>query len=180
MRMKTNYAVILAVLVLTACDEPRQSFRTSGPQGRPADLPVPPHEEIGPEVVEKGKVLDVAFRLGSATTTTTTTPGYNKTISQSQWDDPLGMHSKKIDVPPTHSTSTVTIQDQFAVVFECQHGKFIIESLGKESTAGLLWKKLKQGDSVDIRYKEVYYVVPAEESRKLRRFEFIDADRTKE
>lgn len=175
-----RYAIILAAVVLVACDEPRQSFRSSGPQGRPADLPPPPHEEVGPELVEKGKVLEIAFRLGSSTTTTTVTPGYNKTIAQSQWDDPWGMHSKRVDVPATNSTSTVTVQDHFAVVFECQHGKFIIESLGKESTAGLLWKKLKQNDPVDIRYKEVYYVVPADESRKLRRFEFIDANVAKE
>lgn len=172
-----KYLCLAAALVLASCDESPRSARISGPQGRPADLP---HEEIGPELVEKGKVLEVAFRLGSSTTTTTSTPGYKGTIAKSTWDDPLGMHNKTIEVPSSNSSTTVTVQDQFAVVFECQHGKFIIESLGKESTAGLLWKKLKQGDPVNIRYKEVYYVTPADESRKLRRFEFVDADAVKE
>ena len=175
-----KYLCLAAVLLIVSCDEPRHP-RLSGPQGRPADLPPPPYEETGPELVEKGKVLEVAFRLGSATTTTTTSPGYNKTIAQSAWDDPWGMHSKRVEVPATNSASTVVVEDQFAVVFECDHKvKFIIESLGKESKAGLLWKKLKQGDTVDIRYKEVIKVIPTpekiSETRKVIRYEFIDAD----
>jgi hypothetical protein len=171
-----KYLCLAAALLLASCDEPRRS-RVSGPQGRPADLP---YEDVGPELVEKGKVLEVAFRLGSSTTTTSVTPGYNKTIAKSKWDDPWGMHDKTIEIPPTHSSSTVTVEDQFAVVFECQHGKFIIESLGRESRAALLWKKLKQGDSVNIRYKEVFRVVPDSRERKLVKIEFIDADAIKE
>lgn len=175
-----RYLCLAAALLIVSCDEPPRP-RMSGPQGRAADLPRPPYEDVGPELVEKGKVLEIAFRLGSSTTTTSVTPGYNKTIAKSAWDDPLGMHSKTVEVPPTNSTSTVTVQDQFAIVFECDHKvKFIIESLGRESRAGLLWKKLKQGDPVNIRYKEVFYVIPATEERKLRRYEFIDADVARE
>ena len=174
-----NFVIVFGALFLVSCDEsPRH--RASGPQ-RDAKLPPPPHEEVGPEVVEAGKVLEVAFRLGSTTTSNSDTPGYNKTISKSWIDDPLGMHNKKVEVPGTKTTNTVKVEDQFAIVFECQHGKFLIEDLGRDSRAGKLWKKLKQGDKVKIRYKEVFYVVPADGTKKsLERFEFVDADPVKE
>lgn len=156
--------------LLAACDAGENHPRLT------AQLPPPPHQESGPEVTEKGKVLETAFRLGSSTTTTTQAPGYNKTISKSWVDDPLGMHNKTVEVPTTRSSTTVTVEDQFAVVFECQHGKFLIESLGKESVAHKLWMKLKQGDPVTIRYKEVYRVVPANNTRELVKYEFVDAD----
>ncbi len=108
------------------------------------------------------------------------TPGYNKTIAKSALDDPFGLHSKTVEVPATQSRNTVTVEDQFAVVFECQHGKFVIESLGQESKAGFLWKKLKQGDSVEIRYNEVFRVVPATGDRKMVRYEFVDANVVRE
>lgn len=158
---------LLLVLILVACDETPRAPRLT------AQLPPPPHEETGPEVVEKGKVVEVFYQPG--TTTTTSTPGHTAVINKSDWDDPLGMHRKTMVVPST--STTVTVADQFAVAFECQHGKFLIEDRGKESRAGQLWKKLKKDDQVNIRYKEVFYVVPAEESRKkLDRYEFIDAD----
>lgn len=166
---------LFTTLLLVSCDEPRPTrYKASGPQR--VDLPPPPHEEVGPEVTETGKVLEIAFRLGSTTTTSSETPGRNKTISKSFLDDPLGLHGMTVNEPATRTSNTVTVTDQFAVVFECQHGKFLIEDLGRESRAGKLWKKLKQGDKVKILYKEVYYVVPAEGTKELRRFEFIDAD----
>ena len=172
--MKISIVLVLALLAVS-CDEPRPTrYRMSGPQN--AELPPPPHEETGPEVTESGKVLEIAFRLGSTVTTSSEMPGHVKTIAQSGWDDPLGMHTKTISVPAIRGSNTVKVEDQFAVVFECQHGKFLIEDLGRDSRAGNLWKKLKQGDSVKIRYKEVYYVVPAEGTKKLHRFEFVDAD----
>jgi hypothetical protein len=173
-----KYVSLFAVLLLASCDEAPRG-RVSGPQGRAAELPVPPHEETGPEMVESGRVQEVAYRMGSSTTTTSGTPGHEMTITKSWIDDPMGLHNKTVTVPATNSTSTVTIQDQFAVVFECQHGKFLIESLGKESRAAQLWKKLKQGNEVKIRYKEVFYVVPATSRRELVRYEFVDADVSK-
>lgn len=170
--------VLFTAALLVSCDEQPRHYKASGPQN--AELPPPPHEEVGPEVTESGKVIEVVFRLGSTTTTNNETPGYQGTISKSTWDDPLGFHNKTISVPAARATSTVKVEDQFAVAFECQHGKFLIEDLGKDSRAGNLWKKLKQGDKVKIVYKEVYYVVPADGTKKLRRFEFIDADPVKD
>ena len=37
----------------------------------------------------------------------------------------------------------------YAVVFECQHGKFIVENEA-------VWRYLKQGDHVLVNYREVY------------------------
>jgi len=169
--------MLFGALLLVSCDE-SPSYRASGPQR--AELPPPPHEEAGPEVTETGKVQEIAFRLGSTTTTSSEMPGYHKTISKSFIDDPLGLHEKKVTVPTVRGSNTVKVEDQFAIVFECQHGKFLIEDLGRDSRAGNLWKKLKQDDKVKIRYKEIYYVVPADGTKKLRRFEFIDADAVKD
>lgn len=177
--MKT-LIVLVGVLLLVSCDDSTKPYRASGPQ-RDANLPGPPREEVGSEVVEAGKVLEVSFRMGSTTTSSSDTPGYNKTISKSFIDDPLGLHNKKVEVPGSRTTNTVKVEDQFAIVFECQHGKFLIEDLGKDSRAAKLWKKLKQGDNVKIRYKEIFMVVPAEGTkRSLGRFEFVDADPVKE
>lgn len=175
--MKISIALVM-MLLLVSCDEsPR--YRASGPQ-RDAQLPPPPHEEAGPELTEDGKVQEIAFRLGSTTTTSSETPGVSGTISKSWIDDPLGLHDKKVSMPASRTTNTTKVEDQFAVVFECQHGKFLIEDLGRDSRAGSLWKKLKQGDKVKIQYKEVYYVVPADGTKKLHRFEFIDANAVKD
>lgn len=163
----------IGIVFLAACGDGEDHPRLT------AQLPPPPHEESGPELTETGKVVETAFRLGSSTTTTSEAPGYNKTISKSWVDDPLGMHNKTVEIPATHSSTTVLVEDQFAVVFECQHGRFLIESLGKESVAHKLWMKLKQGDSVTIRYKEVYRVVPANNIRELVKYEFVAADPAK-
>lgn len=166
--MKNMGWLLAFVLVSCDADVPQQS--------RPAQPPPPSaHDEVSSELTEKGKVLEIAFRLGSSTTTTSVTPGYNKTISKSFIDDPIGLHDKKVVVPPTHSSSTVKVEDQFAIVFECQHGKFLIESLGQESVGHMLWKKLKQGDEVTIQYKERYTVFPSGE-KKLVKYEFVDAN----
>ncbi len=166
-----KYAALVAALFFASCD-------TDPVVQRPhAELPAPPHNETGPELTEKGRVIEIAFRLGSSTTTTSQTPGYQKTIAKSAWDDPLGMHSRTVDVPSTRSSNTVTVQDQFAVVLECQHGKFVIESLGQDSVAGALWKKLKQDDRVIIRYSEVYHVTPATNERTLVKYAFVDANK---
>lgn len=161
---------LFAALLLVSCDSESRPARPT------VALPAHPYEEAGPELQEQGRVLQTTFLMGSSTSTTTQTPRYNKTIAKSGWDDPLGMHNKTIEVPSTNSTTSVITQDQFAVVFECQHGKFVIESLGKESVAHKLWMKLKEGSAVTIRYKEVFRVVPATNERKLSKYDFIDAD----
>lgn len=163
----------ILILLLVSCDDkrPQRAYSYTPP-------PPGPHEETSPELEENGKVLEIAFRMGSSVTTSSETPRYTKTIAKSVWDDPWGLHNRTINVPSTQSSSTVTVQDQFAVVFECQQHqkKFIIESLGKESIAGKLWQKLKQGDPVKIRYREIYRVYPDDQQKDLIKYDFIDAN----
>jgi hypothetical protein len=64
-----------------------------------------------------------------------------------------------------HSGS-VNLPEKYAVVFKCQHGKFIIEEEGKsaqekngkEISTRELWEKLSKGDTVDVTYREIYDV----------------------
>lgn len=74
--------------------------------------------------------------------------------------------------------SSVEIPEKFAVVFKCQHGKFIVER--KE-----VYKKLKgqDGKAVDVSYTEVYRTTYKKQDdgkehvikRVLIKYHFIDA-----
>lgn len=50
-------------------------------------------------------------------------------------------------------TST-SIPARYAVVFRCEHGKFIIDGSNGES----LYKRFSAGDHVTVRYREVFEV----------------------
>lgn len=80
-----------------------------------------------------------------------------------------------------HPSRTTHISAVYAIVFECQHGTFDIDD--RED----IWKKLHEGDSVVISYREVYrthvhYVDPdnkpdlTEETKELIDLEFVDAN----
>ena len=83
--------------------------------------------------------------------------------------------------------TSVDIPARYAVVFQCQHGKFIIQD--DQVKAKELWGRLKSGQHVTVRYKEVYreeFQVTADwrdrqqskklTARKLQRYSFIDAN----
>ncbi len=61
----------------------------------------------------------------------------------------------------------VDTQESFAVVFKCQHGKFIVKRKD-------IWEKLKSGDNVTVKYREVYRVVEGSKP-VLTDYDFIDA-----
>ncbi len=80
--------------------------------------------------------------------------------------------------------TSVTIPEKYAVVFKCQHGKFIIE--GEDQRHKDLWGRFDQGDSVRVSYKEMYqseyHHFPSKSQkqdslvkRTLVDFDFIDA-----
>ncbi len=50
--------------------------------------------------------------------------------------------------------TSVNIPEKYAVVFKCQHGKFIIEGSNKKYKD--LWERLNEGDSVRVNYREMY------------------------
>ena len=52
--------------------------------------------------------------------------------------------------------TSVSISEKYAVVFECQHGKFIVES-EKDGDGYKLWQRLKEGQQVTVSYREMYW-----------------------
>lgn len=80
----------------------------------------------------------------------------------------------------------IHVPEKYAVVFQCQHGKFIIQD--DQAKAKELWSRLKDGQKVTVRYNEVYEEVYAIQTtwwgkelyrelvaRKLLKYHFIDA-----
>lgn len=49
---------------------------------------------------------------------------------------------------------SVRIPEKYAVVFQCDHGKFISEGTDQRHKA--LWEKLSEGQAVDVTYREQY------------------------
>ena len=72
------------------------------------------------------------------------------------------------------TTVSVTIPEKYAVVFRCQHGKFIVE--GTDQRHKDLWSKFTGGEKVDVSYKEVYkkYYHVVDKERSLIKTELID------
>lgn len=74
------------------------------------------------------------------------------------------------------ATVSVDISEKYAVVFQCQHGKFIIESDQKKTKD--LWNRLKEGQKVTVYYREVYKNI-YEDSKMIEshlvKYQFLDA-----
>lgn len=62
--------------------------------------------------------------------------------------------------------TSIDIPEVYAVVFKCQHGKFIVKRKD-------MWDKLQKGDKVIVQYREEYRVTDKE--RILNKYDFIDA-----
>lgn len=112
--------------------------------------------ETSEELVEEAEVVQVIYQ-----------PSQTSSSSGTSMD---------LDLKVKFHNHTITSPDKFAVVFKCQHGKFVIEDEGKGSRAERLWKKLAQGDKVSIRYKEVNTTWP-DGRRELQKYEFLDAEK---
>ena len=109
-----------------------------------------------PERTETGSVYDTAFvpkGHGSGTAV-----GYN-----------TGKNSGV-----TISPVSVDIPERFAVVFKCEHGKFVID--GEKGRK--LYQKLEKGDRVEIRYREVIRVTSTETN--IVDLDFLDANKIPE
>ncbi len=52
-----------------------------------------------------------------------------------------------------HSVS-INVPELYAVVFKCQHGKFVIE--GDDQRHKNLWERFSENDEVDVSYREIY------------------------
>ena len=60
--------------------------------------------------------------------------------------------SPQIDSGP--QVTSIDVPENYAIVFECQHGKFVSEGINQRHKD--LWSRLKEGQEVDITYKETY------------------------
>ena len=79
--------------------------------------------------------------------------------------------------------TSIDMSEEYAVVFECQHGKFVSE--GSDQRHKDLWSRLKEGQEVDVTYKEIYRTTYEEDKdgdgekdlveRVLTGFDFLDA-----
>lgn len=93
------------------------------------------HKEYSEVKHEDAQVVDVVYapeRHGSDIA-----PSVGMT---SGGDLAMGITSVSVDIP-----------EEYAVVFKCQHGKFIEKRKGKD-----LWKRLQEGQEVDVSYREIY------------------------
>jgi len=79
------------------------------------------------------------------------------------------------------SIDTDEIPEKYAVIFNCQHGEFIIQ--GIQDGYKSFYERLEEGDGVDVLYREVYRAVydrsKAEEElleKRLVKYDFIDAE----
>lgn len=85
-----------------------------------------------------------------------------------------------IDADGNFSIDTVSVHmpERYAVVFKCQHGKFIIANTNK---AKELYHRLSRNQKVDITYTEITKItkdksgVEEQEIKQLHDFDFIDA-----
>lgn len=72
--------------------------------------------------------------------------------------------------------TSVSVKQKYVVIFQCQHGKFIIEE--NQQNAERLWKKLKKDQVVTVKYKDIYEVTYQDDKpvkRVLKDFDFLDA-----
>lgn len=70
---------------------------------------------------------------------------------------------------------SVDIEPRYAVVFECQHGRFVVES--NQDKARRLYTGLHLSDRVTVRYREVFSTEKGG-ARHLKGYDFIDAVKT--
>lgn len=65
----------------------------------------------------------------------------------------VGMSTSGNMVVTTTNISTNAI---YGIVFECEHGKFVVE--GSRDKHKALWQQLKRGQKVIVKYTEIYRV----------------------
>jgi hypothetical protein len=115
---------------------------------------------------EDARVVDVAYtpsRHGS---------GAGPTFGMTSEGDPsIGLAVTSVDIP-----------EKYAIVFKCQHGKFIVE--GEDDWHKGLWNRLQEGENVDVAYQEMYESTYKDTNkdgkkelleRKLVKYHFLDA-----
>lgn len=110
-----------------------------------------PKRENGPALTEQGEIYDTLF----------VPSGHGRQMA-------TGFNLGKgggVTIAPIN----VTIPERYAIVFKCQHGKFVIDGdQGKE-----LYERFSKGEQVTIFYNEVFRIT--KESTNMVDLHFIDA-----
>lgn len=76
---------------------------------------------------------------------------------------------------PVTRPTIVTVPPKYAIIFQCPHGKFVIDS---QENGERLWRKLTPGQRVVIHYREIFKVKYDDGKclyRNLCGYDFIDA-----
>lgn len=71
---------------------------------------------------------------------------------------------------------SVDLPERYAVVFQCQHGKFIVES--NQEKAKALYHRLSRDQKVVVSYREIYgftKISGTNSPKNFVKFEFVDA-----
>lgn len=120
-----------------------------------------PKTEYGPTLTEEGEIYDTAY----------VPAGHGS-------DTAVGFNTGKgggVTITPV----SIDIPERYAVVFKCQHGKFVIAG---EKAKGL-YQRFERGDKCTIEYREVIRVEMKdgrEASRRVYDLDFLDAKKHQE
>lgn len=119
-----------------------------------------PRTEYSPMLTEPGEIYDTAYVPAGHGHDTAI--GYN-----------LG-EGGGLTITPVD----VEIPERYAVIFKCQHGKFVIDG----HKAKRLYERFDRGDKVTIQYREIIRVVTRDgvESRSVVDLDFLDAVKREE
>ena len=115
-----------------------------------------PEWQNGPEITEPGEVYDTCF------------------VPKGHGSDVAIGYSMAGKGGVTVTPVDIDIPARYAIVFKCQHGKFVIDGERGER----LYKKLSKGDHVTIRYCECFEVDGGKTNAA--DLHFIDADVVKQ
>lgn len=107
--------------------------------------------EFGPELTEPATVVDTCYVPAGH--------GSGMGIGNSSNGDAVA------------TVTSVDIPARYAIVFRCQHGKFVIE----DERAEALYRLIDRGDEVVVRYVEKFEVVGKE--RRIIGLRFLGAER---
>lgn len=125
------------------------------------DTRISTKREISDTLYEEAVVSDAIYA-----------PSQHGSSTNIDWFGDGGVRTVSVDVPK-----------KYAVVFECQHGKFIIE--GGQGKHEVLWKKCIRGKKMKVSYKEISDVIYEDRNgdgkkepveKKIVDYDFLDAE----
>jgi len=114
-----------------------------------------PSREFSKELHESGKVLQTIY-----------TPATHGSASGTSVD---------FDLNVKFHNMTINTQEQFGVMFQCEHGQFVVT--GTSERYKKLWESLPKDSNVTIYYREEYLTYK-DGRRELTGFDFLRAERS--